>query len=127
MTDTRKDAPKASKTLKDDEPLTVTVRIMGREYTVACPKDEHEALVASAEFLNQRMTTIRRRGKALGAERIAVMAALNLARELLTLKGDPAVQSVDPETVNRLKQIGTDIDSALKDSNPPHGTTQGLL
>lgn len=98
-----------------EDPLTVTVRIMGREYAVACPKEEHEALVASAEFLNQRMMTIRRRGKALGAERIAVMAALNIARELLQIKGDPSVVPPDPVLIDRLQQLGADVDSALED------------
>lgn len=98
------------------EPLTVTVRIMAREYTVACPPDEHEALVASADFLNERMTAIRRRGKALGAERIAVMTALNVARELLALRGDAAVAKADEESLERLRQLGLDIDQTL-DSN----------
>ena len=98
------------------EAPTVTVRIMGREYTVACPPDEHEALVASADFLNERMTAIRRRGKALGAERIAVMTALNVARELLALRGDAAVAKADEESLERLRQLGLDIDQTL-DSN----------
>jgi cell division protein ZapA len=96
-----------------DESLTVTVRIMGREYEVACPPNEHEALVASAEYLNERMTAIRRRGKALGAERIAVMAALNLARELLALKGEPRVSPVDEAVIEKLRRMGQDIESAL--------------
>jgi len=96
-----------------DSALTVTVRIMGREYDVACPQDEHETLVASAEFLNERMTAIRRRGKALGAERIAVMAALNIARELLTLKGTSGVSQKETEATERLRQLGLDIESAL--------------
>ncbi len=95
------------------DPLTVTVRIMAREYTVACPPDEHEALVASADYLNERMTAIRRRGKALGAERIAVMTALNLARELLALKGDAAVAKQDQISAEKLRQIGLDIDQTL--------------
>lgn len=40
------------------EARSVTVRIMGREYTVMCPAEEHEALVASADYLNERMTAI---------------------------------------------------------------------
>ena len=92
---------------------TVTVRIMSREYTVTCPPDEHEGLVASADYLNARMTAIRRRGKALGAERIAVMTALNLARELLALKGDPALSRPDQEVVDKLQQMTFDIDQTL--------------
>lgn len=93
--------------------MTVTVRIMSREYTVTCPPEEHEGLVASADYLNERMTAIRRRGKALGAERIAVMTALNLARELLALKGDPALARPDQEAIDKLHQMSFDIDQTL--------------
>ncbi|MES0872522.1 cell division protein ZapA [Sinimarinibacterium thermocellulolyticum] len=95
------------------EPLSITVRIMGKEYSVICPAEEHEALVKSADFLNERMTSIRRRGKALGTEKIAVMAALNIARELLELKGVEGVASASPESVHRLRQLSLDIDSSL--------------
>ena len=95
------------------EEVAVTVRIMGREYTVACPAAEHEALVASADFLNERMNAIRRRGKALGAERIAVMVALNLARELLTVRGDSSVGAPDSASLERIRQLGLDIDHTL--------------
>jgi cell division protein ZapA len=94
--------------------LSVPVRIMGKEYNVECPPDEHEALVASAEFVNERMSTIRKRGKALGAERIAVMVALNLARELLSLKGVEGVApGADPDMLERVRQLKLDIDSTL--------------
>lgn len=102
---------------RKSDPLTVTVRIMAREYTVACPPDEHEALVASADYLNERMTAIRRRGKALGAERVAVMTALNIARELLALKGDEAVAKQDAVSVEKLRQIGLNIDQTLVGSD----------
>jgi cell division protein ZapA len=98
---------------KHGDPLSVTVRIMGREYTVICPPEEHEALVASADFLNDRMTAIRKRGKALGAERIAVMAALNIARELLELRGAESVMRPDDAALARVKQLRLDIDSTL--------------
>lgn len=94
--------------------LSVPVRIMGKEYNVECPPDEHEALVASAEFVNERMNTIRKRGKALGAERIAVMVALNLARELLAMKGVEGVApGADPAMLERVRQLKLDIDSTL--------------
>ena len=80
---------------------------------MTCPPDEHDGLVASADYLNERMTAIRRRGKALGAERIAVMTALNLARELLALKGDPSLHKPDQESIDRLKQMSADIDQTL--------------
>jgi cell division protein ZapA len=96
------------------EALNVTVRIMGKEYSVACPQEEHEALVRSADYLNERMTSIRKRGKALGAEKIAVMAALNIARELLELKGVEGVgHGASPEQLAKLRQLSLDIDSTL--------------
>jgi cell division protein ZapA len=98
----------------DSKRLSVPIRIMGKEFNVECPPDEHEALVASAEFLNERMNAIRKRGKALGGERIAVMVALNLARELLALKGVEGVApGADPAMLERVRQLKLDIDSTL--------------
>lgn len=102
-----------SKAADKTDPMTVTVRIIAREYAVTCPPEEHDGLVASADYLNERMTAIRRRGKALGAERIAVMTALNLARELLALKGDPSLVKPDQESIDKLRQISADIDQTL--------------
>ena len=99
---------------KDGKRLSVPVRIMGKEYNVECPPDEHEALVQSAEFVNERMSAIRKRGKALGSERIAVMVALNLARELLAMKGVEGVApGADPAVVERVRQLKLDIESTL--------------
>lgn len=106
-------SPRSSGSVTEPESVSVTVRIMGREYTVVCPPEEHEALVASADFLNERMTAIRKRGKALGAERIAVMAALNLAREVLEMRGSEKVVPVDNAAIERVKQLRLDIDSTL--------------
>lgn len=68
----------------------VTVRILEKEYHVACPADEKPALLASAELLNKKMREIRDTGKVVGLDRVAVMAALNLANELLETQGKDA-------------------------------------
>lgn len=62
---------------------TVTVNILDRGYQVACPKEERSALEASARHLDNKMKEIRNSGKVIGVERIAVMAALNIAHEML--------------------------------------------
>ena len=65
----------------------VSVRIMEKEYVVACPYDERAALLDAAEFLNARMREIRDSGKVVGLDRIVAMAALNLAHEFLKQRG----------------------------------------
>ncbi|HLA74918.1 MAG TPA: cell division protein ZapA [Gammaproteobacteria bacterium] len=65
------------------DPAPVTVQILEKEFRVACAEQEKEALLASAQYLNAKMKEIRDSGKVVGIERIAVMAALNLAHELL--------------------------------------------
>jgi cell division protein ZapA len=64
----------------------VEVTIMDRQYRVACPDDERENLMASVAYLDQKMREIKDTGKIAGADRIAVMAALNITHELLAAK-----------------------------------------
>jgi cell division protein ZapA len=62
------------------------VSIMGREFRVACPEDEQQELLSAVSFLDRKMREIRDSGKVAGVERIAIMAALNIAHELLTTR-----------------------------------------
>ena len=68
--------------MSDDDTARVSVRLLDKEYQVACPISERADLLQSAELLNRRMREIRDGGKVVGLDRIAVMAALNLANEL---------------------------------------------
>ncbi len=67
----------------NNESIAVTVQILGKDYRIACTVDERDGLLASAKYLEQTMRDIRTGGKVVGSERIAVMAALNIAHELL--------------------------------------------
>jgi cell division protein ZapA len=62
----------------------ITVQILDKEYRIACPEGEEETLRASAQFLNDRINQVRSGGKAIGTDRVAIMAALNLAHEFLS-------------------------------------------
>lgn len=64
----------------------VEVNIMGREFTVGCPPEERDSLLSAVSYLDKKMCDIRDAGKVVGVERIAMMAALNLAHELLTTR-----------------------------------------
>lgn len=69
-----------------EAPKTVEVNLLGRTYRVACNEGEREALMQAVSYLDSKMNEIRKAGKVVGAERIAVMAALNVAHELLSVK-----------------------------------------
>jgi cell division protein ZapA len=69
-------------------PVPVHVNILGKEYQVACPPEEKAALLQSAQLLDENMEQIRSSGKIVGLDRIAVMAALNLAHELINLQAE---------------------------------------
>ena len=66
-----------------DDITTISVTILDKDYQVSCPVDEVDALTASARYLDRQMAEIRESGKVLGSDRIAVMAALNIANEFL--------------------------------------------
>lgn len=87
---------------------TVFVKILDKEYQVACPNEEREALQQAADDLDERMRSIRAGGTVIGLERIAVMAALNLSHELLQAQPEP--QTCDEELLRRLSER---VDQAL--------------
>jgi cell division protein ZapA len=89
----------------------VSVRIMDKEYVVACPYDERSALLDAAEFLNARMREIRDTGKVVGLDRIAVMAALNLAHEIL--KGKERESKLDSGVGHRVRALRERVEGAL--------------
>jgi len=64
----------------------VDVAIMGREFRVTCPDEEREELLQAVTYLDKKMCQIRDNGKVVGSERIAIMAALNIAHELLATR-----------------------------------------
>lgn len=96
---------------------TLDIKILGREYRVACPPDEVDSLQAAAELLDARMREIAKATKSTG-ERLAVMTALNLAHELNSARQHattaPANQAVDDaESMRRIKAIEARLDEVL--------------
>jgi cell division protein ZapA len=98
---------------------TVEVKLLGKDYRVACEPDEREALQAAVAFLDDKFkeagekASIAARG---GGERIAVMMALNLAHELLAAKNTPAnlAMALESESVQRrINFIEAKLDESL--------------
>ena len=89
----------------------VSVRILDKEYQVACPASERTDLLDSAEVLNEKMREIRDSGRIVGLDRIAVMAALNMANDLLHAKERD--KQLEGDFSDRLKVISDRVESAL--------------
>jgi len=89
-----------------------TIRLLDKEYTVACPQEERDGLLESARLLDEKMREIRTRGKIVGNERIVVMAALNIIFELLQQLSGKAPN--DTEISVRLRLLTDKLDSALE-------------
>lgn len=92
--------------------VPVTVSILDKEFRVACPQDEQGALMASANLLSTRMREIRDSGKVIGADRIAVMAALNLTHELLQNRNQR--DTLSQSMTGRIRSLQARIEKALE-------------
>lgn len=96
----------------DNKLKSITVKFLGKEYKINCPKGKEANLLDAAIYLDQRMLEIKQQGRIYGIERIAIMAALNLAHELLTQNSN---QHADATEINqRLQQLHDKIDQALE-------------
>ena len=91
----------------------VNIRILEKEYQVACPIDERPALLDSAELLSSKMREIRDSGKVVGLDRIAVMAALNIANDYL--KSSDISNSVADDVSFRIKNMRERVETAIQD------------
>jgi cell division protein ZapA len=93
------------------KPKTLDVSIMGRSYKVTCADDEREALLAAVAYVDKKMTEIKAASKVAGTERIAVMAALNIANELLSIKIGSGFDIA--ELKRRMNSVQSKLDQAL--------------
>ncbi|WP_153772878.1 cell division protein ZapA [Pseudomonas sp. MNR3A] len=93
---------------------SVTVQILDKEYSIICPPEERNNLVGAARYLDGKMREIRSSGKVIGADRIAVMAALNITHELLHRQERPDVAS-GGTTREQVRDLLERVDQALSD------------
>ena len=94
--------------------ISLTIRILDKDYQVNCKPDERDALILSAKMLDEKMEEIRRGSHSIGVERIAVMAALNLAHDLI--RSEQSAQA-GPDTSHLLQSMNSKLSSALSDLN----------
>lgn len=90
----------------------VSVRLLDREYQVACPAEERSDLLDSAEYLDGKMREIRESAGVVGVDRIAVIAALNIANELIKQRRQGTV--LEGDLGARLRSLRERVESALE-------------
>lgn len=100
----------SSKTISPGESKAISIRVLDKEYQVACPINEEAALLESARLLDEKMREVRDTRKMVGTDRVAVMAALNLAHDLLQLQsggGD------EPGMDSKLRNLQNKVEAAI--------------
>ena len=97
------------------------VTILGREYRVACPPGEREALESAVGFVDGRMREIAGSSKNPSPERVAVMAALNIAHEFLAHRASHAEGFDTAAAKRRIDAMEARLDALLAMLEAPRG------
>jgi cell division protein ZapA len=92
--------------VNNSEPVAVNIKIFDKEYKIACLPHEKDSLIQSAQYLDKKMSEVKSTHKIIGADRIAVMAALNIASEFL--------QSGQVQDLSKIKTMSDKIVSAIE-------------
>src|SRR6185436_20118788 len=97
------------------EVTALEIRLMDREFKVACPEGEEQQLLASVDYLNKRIQEIKASGRVVGNERIALLAALNITHEFLSNKTPKGFDM--GEVKRRIESMQATIDDALAEQD----------
>lgn len=93
------------------EQIPCTVTIMDKEYRVSCSADEEQSLIESARYLDEKMKSLKSEIGVVGADRLAVIAALNITHEMLQSQG--TAEHLNNDIKNRLAALGKRIETSL--------------
>jgi cell division protein ZapA len=92
--------------------MATNITIMKKEYTISCPADEEADLLKSADIVDSQMRKIRDSGSSVGNDRIAIMAALNIAHDLVQFKDEHSVN--EDEVTSALSELRRRVETALQ-------------
>ena len=95
-----------------NEALPISVSILDKDYKIACPTGEQPALLASAKYLDGKMREVRDNGNMMGAERVAVITALNITNDFLS--SNQIQKELGKDIPPRLKNLEAKISQALE-------------
>lgn len=95
--------------------VAITVKVLDKDIKVGCPKEEEAALLESAKYLNEQMKIVRDAG-VMGTDKIAIMAALNITRDLLK---DKTITADYAKLSSGLDDLLSQLDDKLNDLQQP--------
>ncbi len=95
---------------KQKKTMPVSIRILDKDYRIACPSEERDSLIKASLYLSDKMNEIKTNGKLVGGERVAVMAALHVTHELLQLR-EGSAENV--EISEQLQHLQDKVETAL--------------
>ena len=93
------------------ETMAVTIRVLDKEFQIACPVDERDALLDSARYLDAKMREIRESRNMIGTDRVAVMAALNITHDLLQCQA--GIGDEGPAVKTKLRTLQAKVEAAI--------------
>lgn len=93
------------------KPVQVKLRILDKDYVLACPEEERESLLAAAYYLNQKVQEVREGGKVVSNERIIAISALNIVHEYFQYKQQQETDSqvIDKEISHLQEKIALEL------------------
>ena len=92
----------------------VDVKILDRDYRLAVSAEEKTKLLDAVRVVDEKMRSIRDAGRVGGLDRIAVMAALQLAHELLGARGGAAGAAPSGDVMKRIRRMTEELDEEIK-------------
>lgn len=93
------------------EEIPVTVKVLDKEYRISCPENEKSDLLSAAQYLSDKMKILKDSIGVVGADRLAVIAALNITHEMLQSQG--TTEHLNNDIKTRLAALGRKIETSL--------------
>ena len=99
--------------MSNNKTTPVSIRILDKDYRIACPAEEQDSLIKASIYLNEKMNEIKDNGKLIGNERVAVMAALNITHELLQMNTEGKPLGDSNTLRQHIQQLQDKVEHAL--------------
>ncbi|MCH9782019.1 cell division protein ZapA [Methylophilaceae bacterium] len=91
----------------------IEVKILGRDFSIACPENEEDSLMKSINYLNHKIDEVQASGSVIGVDKTIIMAALNITHEYLNKNNNADADVHNLSYKNKLTDFNKLLDSIL--------------